>query len=342
MRSTTAILLLAVLFIGCIRSAKAEGTLDAVRKAGVVACGLVADEDDYSEADTHGNLTALGADYCRAMAAEILNDPGKARIFTMPDEPSALAALRTGKVDVVFGATPDPILGSIRQVAYGPPLMIDGQGVLVARRLGIRSLADLGGRDVCFINNSPAEHGLYDGLEPQLAKPEHRFPYSERGEMNIALMGGHCDAIIGDISWLANVRVSFQSRAKDFEILPETISTDPFSPAYRSGDAAWGALVDWTVWGLLQAETHGITQANVGSLGDSKDVTIRRLVGTDPWIGKALGVSDRAFAQAVAAVGNAGEIYDRDVGVRLGLPRGRSALAAKGGLSWALPVEPLQ
>lgn len=319
-------------------------TLAAVRRAGALRCGVVTDVDDYSEADTHGDLSALGADFCRALAAEALGDAGRALFLSLPDEPGGLAALRDGRVDVLFGATPHPVVAGVYGVAFGPPMFFDGQGFLVARDSGIASPADLGGRNVCFINASPPEQGLYDALEPRLAVPEARFPFSERGEMEAALVGGHCDAITGDVSWMANVRSAFHAQVERFVVLPETITLDPMAPAYRVGDAQWAALVDWTVWALLQAEEHGITRGNAEAMRASADPVVRRLTGGLPWIARSLGVGEDAFRLAIEAVGNYGEMYERDVGggSALALPRGRNALASRGGLMWALPVEPLQ
>ncbi len=323
-------------------AAHAGGTLDAIRESGTLTCAVVTDLDDYSEADTHGNLSALGADVCRAVAAVALGDPGKAMFLSLPDEPSGLAALRDRKADLLLGVTPDPVTGGRYGVAFGPPIFFDGQGVLVAKDSGIASLADLAGRHVCFISGSPAEQTLYDAIEPRLPKPEVRFPYSERGEMEAALVGGHCDAITGDVSWLANVRVAFHAQVSRFTVLPETASLDPVSPAYRAGDASLASVVGWTVWALLQAEEHGVTQANAGSLHGSADPVVRRLTGELPWIGRELGVSDAGFRRAIEAVGNYGELFERDVGMgsRLELPRGRNALASRGGLMWALPIQP--
>jgi len=336
--------LAAVLLCAAARVAQAGQTIGAVREAGKLACGVVTDEDDYSEADTHGNLSALGADFCRAVAAEVLGDPGKLVIHTMADEPGALGVLRDGKIDVLFGATPNPIIGETYGVRYGAPIFYDGAGLLVSTQGGIKTLADLSHRSVCFINASPPEHILYDQLEPRLAQPEWRFPYTERGEMEVALVDGHCDAMIGDISWLANVRSAFHAQIKRFTVLPERLTIDPFSPVTRVADAQWNALIDWTVWALLQAEEQGVTKENAVAMRDSSNPVVRRLTGATPWIGKAFDISDDGFLHAIQAVGNYGEIYDRDVGMhsRLELPRGRNELASRGGLMWALPVEPLQ
>ena len=333
-----------VLLLALPSLAHAGATLDAVRRAGTVTCGVVTDIDDYSEADTHGDLSDMGGDFCRALAAEIFGNPAQARFLSLPDEPAGLAAVRDKRANVLFGATPNPVVGAAFGLSFGPPMFFDGQGFLVAKDSGIATLDDLSKRRVCFINASPPEQTLYDALEPRLKTPEMRFPFSERGEMEVALIDDHCDAITGDVSWLANARRSFHAQVSRFEILPETISTDPLAPTYRSDDPQWAALVDWTVWALLQAEEHGITQANAETMRGSKDVVVQRLVGATPWLGKALGVSDDAFLHAVQAVGNYGELYRRDVGEASGLqlPRGRNRLASAGGLMWALPVEPLQ
>ena len=342
---TLPLLMAAALLLVCsIPAAHAGATLDRIRAAGTLTCGVITDEEDYSEADRHGDLSMLGADYCRALAAELFADAGKARFLTLRDEPDGLAALRDGKVDVLFGATPNPVIGAIYKAAFGPPLFFDGQGFLVSDRSGIKTLAGLAGRHVCFINASPPEQLLYDALDPQLAKPSVHFPFTERGEMIDAFIAGHCDAVTGDISWMANVRAGIHARASTVSILPGTISVDPFSPAYRRDDPQFASLVDWTVWALLQAEEHGVTQADIGAMRGSPDPVARRLAGSTSWIAKSLGLPEDGFARAIAAVGNFGEIYDRDVGEKsaLRLPRGRNALASNGGLMWALPVEPLQ
>ena len=325
-------------------AAHAGPTLDAIRSAGSVTCAVVTDVDDYSEIDSHGNLSALGADFCHALAAEIFGDPGKALLLSRPDEQTGIIAVRDKRASVLFGATPNPMIGNAFGVSFGPPMFFDGQGFLVAKDKGISTLDQLGGRDVCFINASPAERTLYTGLDPKLAKPEAHFPFTERGELEVALLDDHCDAMTGDVSWLANARLGFKRFASRFVIMPATISLDPLSPAYRRDDPDWAALIDWTVWSLLQAESYGITQANAATMRDSKDVGVRRLLGTSPWLQKALGVSDDAFFHAIEAVGNYGEMYDRDVGAgsALKLPRGPNALAANGGLMWALPIETLE
>jgi general L-amino acid transport system substrate-binding protein len=327
---------------GCcalIQPADAGTVLDRVRSAKVVTCGIDTDEADYSEADTHGNLAALGADICRAVAVATLGPGAVVKAVKYLDEPSGLAALKSGKIDLLAGATPSLQNAAIYGAAFGPVVFYDAQGFMVAKTSGIHTLRDLAGRQVCTISESPADHAMQTALK-QRHIAYQPFPFEEIGEMQAAFLGGHCQALTGDISALADTRPLFHKQADDFTILPETITTDPLAPAYAAGDAEWAAIVNWTMAALIQAEEDGITQANVDAMKDSDNPDIRLLRGAPRGVGHFLGLDEDWAARAIRAVGNYGEIFDRDVGLRspLRLPRGQNALWTKGGLIYAPPL----
>ena len=124
-------------------------------------------------------------------------------------------------------------------------------------------------------------------------------------------------------------------------ILPELISKEPLGPLVRRGDDEWLAIVRWVVYGLLEAEENGITQANVDQLkADSTDPVVGRLLGKSEDTGKLLGLDRDWLARAIKAVGNYGEIYERNVGEKtpVGLARGKNRLWTDGGLHYALPL----
>ena len=109
----------------------------------------------------------------------------------------------------------------------------------------------------------------------------------------------------------------------------------------RRGDDEWAAIVKWTIYGLLEAEEAGITQANVDDLkANTKDPAIGRMLGTTEDTGKLLGLDKEWLARAVKTTGNYGEIFERNVGPKsaLQLPRGLNNLWNKGGVQYAPPV----
>jgi general L-amino acid transport system substrate-binding protein len=320
-------------------SARAGSVLDGVKAAGKVPCGIITEEADWNKEDLHGSLATLGGEFCKGIAVAVFGDAAKADIHPYAIEQDGFEALKKGAVDVVAGVTPSASSLVFYGVAFGPPIFYDAQGFMVHKASGIGSLADLAGRKICFIDGTENGPVLFATMKAR-GISFIPFPFQEEGEMDAGLVVGHCDAVTADISKLAQVRAQFHSMVNDFVILPERLTLSPVALAYRQGDAQWGAIVDWTVHALVQAEASGVTQTNVAVMRDSEDPVIQKLLGVNWAAGQALGLDRDWAAHLIAALGNYGEIYARTVGEEspLRLPRGLSALWTNGGLMHPLPV----
>ena len=75
-------------------------------------------------------------------------------------------------------------------------------------------------------------------------------------------------------------------------------------------------------------------------LKKSDNPAVKRFLGVTPGMGKNLNLSEEWAYNAVKAVGNYGEVFERNVGkaTPLKLERGLNALWTKGGLQYAMPV----
>jgi general L-amino acid transport system substrate-binding protein len=156
-----------------------------------------------------------------------------------------------------------------------------------------------------------------------------------------AYFSGRCQAYTTDASGLASVRNKEAKVPAEHMILPELISKEPLGPSVRRGDDELFAIVKWVVYGLIEAEEYGITQANVDKmLADSQDPVVLRILGKSEDTGKLLGLERTWMVSALKAVGNYGEIFERNVGPKtpLNLPRGTNSLWNQGGLMYAPPV----
>jgi general L-amino acid transport system substrate-binding protein len=127
-------------------------------------------------------------------------------------------------------------------------------------------------------------------------------------------------------------------------LLPEVLSKEPLSPATVNADPAWADAVRWIIHGLMQAEELGITQANVDAkVAEAKANTnladLRRFLGVEGDFGKQLGLPANFVVLALKAVGNYGEIFERNVGAgsMLKLERGLNRQWNQGGLIYAPP-----
>jgi general L-amino acid transport system substrate-binding protein len=341
MGKISALLALAIagVMIGAGPVANAGTTLDKVKAAGTLACGVNTEEPEYSTQDAHGNHGAFDLDVCKAVAVAVLGQNAKLTVTPFRDEQDALKALKSGKIALLATGSSNYINTVKDGFAFSRPVFYDYQGLLVSKAMGIKSPADLAGKKVCFLGGTEIEIQL-QGYMKREKIDWLPFSFQEEGEMEAAFITGNCAAISADVSQLAYEQIAFKGMAKNFEILPDVIAKDPLSLAYRSDDLEWGRLVDWSMEALIQAEENGVTRANLGEMMKSDDPVAQRLLGTWRGYGQSLGLRDSWAADVIEAVGNYGEIYERDLGSEsaMKLARGANNLWTKGGLMYALPI----
>ena len=315
--------------------------LDRVRRRGTLNCGVAKEEEDYSRSEDHGNRAALDIDFCQAVAVAVLGPGTQLVIKSFPDEPAANAALQTGDIDLLASGSPT-VANTARGFTYTPPILFDGQGFLLPKNPAVHTPLDLAGKKVCFLTASDAEAGLHS-YAAKHGIGYIWYPFSEAGEMEAAFFTGNCDAVTGDVTSLANIRGIGGTRLADYTILPQLIRQDPLAAA-TFGDAPFAALVSWTLQALIAAEQLHVTQAGVHALLSSPTLSsqpeLQQLLGQRYGIGSLLGLQPHWAADVVQAVGNYGEIFDRDLGDNsaLHLDRGENQLWTAGGLQFALPL----
>ncbi len=315
-----------------------HATLDRVRGAKRLVCGIAKEEEDYSRSEDHGNRAAFDIDLCKAVAIAVLGPGAPVVIRSFPDEPFALRALDAGEVDVVATASLS-MRNAAQHIALSAPVLFDGQSMLLPNNDAVHTAADLAGKRVCFLTGSAAEEGLHHYAEVHGISFVW-YPFSEAGEMEAAFFTGNCDAITSDLTQLANIRAIDPRRAAEFTILPETFRQDPLATATWAGDSQFTAMVQWTVQALLQAEELGVMRANVQAKLGSADPATQQLLGQRFGAAAALGLPVHWAANVVAVVGNYGELYERDLGAEsaLRLARGLNRPWNRGGALYAAPV----
>ncbi len=312
-------------------------TLNSIRAAHHMECGTVAGTDDWNGEDVHGNLSALEAEICRAVAVAILGDADSLTIRVFPAEPEALNALKAGAIHLAVGISPSATLATQFGVGFGPPVSYDSQRFLVSKYSGITELAGLRDKVICAIDMSPPERVLREEMTARHI-PYALMSHSEQGEMDAAMAVSRCVGTAME-SKLAQSRADFHAPASDYVFLPERFGLNPVVPAYRYGDQKFGLVVDWTVGALIEAEALGITQGNVAAALKRDDMRAEQLLGNDFATAQALGLAHDWAAKVIAATGNYGEIFQRTAGRLYHLDRGLNALWTEGGLMRPLPMK---
>jgi len=290
--------------------------------------------------DEHGSRVDFDHDICNAAAAAILGKTYRVILKGYPDEDTALKSLRAHEIDMVASVSDDFTHNAGPGVRLSHPILFDWQAFMVPRTARIKRGSQLAGKKICFLAETEAEVNVRSWFN-QRHLNFVPFPFQEEGEMEAAFVTGNCSALFGDATRLANTRVAINRPSQDYVILSDLVGLDPLASACRSDDPEFGNIIDWTIEVLLLAEEKGVTKQNLGQALASGDPATMRLLDRTHALGRPLDLDDRWTERVIEAVGNYGEIFQRDVGrdSLLGLPRNQNALRIHGGLMQGLPLK---
>ncbi|MDB5414612.1 MAG: amino acid transporter substrate-binding protein [Rubritepida sp.] len=313
-------------------------TLNAIRARGTLACGVNASTPGFTTVDSRGNYTGMVADLCRGLAAAIFGDATKVR-FVPLSFATRFTALNAGEVDLLFLTSTQTVLrDTTLGLRFVAPYFYDGHGFMVRRDANVTTVDGLAGATICLNPGTTneqitAEYFRSKGLTftPVLLE--------QNEQVRAAMAAGRCDAFGFDASGLAAMRSSLPD-PNAWVILPGLFSKEPYSAVIRRGDESWFEIVRWFTFALFEAEESGITQANVDEMRrTSQDANVRRLLGAVPEVGQALRLDPAWALNAIKAIGNYGELYERHLGPNtpLAMPRGSNNLWTQGGLHYSPP-----
>ena len=313
-------------------------TVTAIEERGTLLCsGHNGSYFGFVEVNDKNEWKGLDIDLCRALTTAILGDPTKAQIIPL-SWAQRFPALQSGDVDVIIKATGwtmgrDTELG----LQFSLPYFFGGAQLMAHGDLGITEAKDLGGGTVCVEAGTTIERIVADYLKT--LNVEHTMvSYEKASELRAAYLANRCDAFAAWGPFLAVLRATEMENPDAHTILNDQLSSEPIAAAMRQGDEEFVDVVNWMLAALLVAEENGVTKANVADMvANPPNPKIARLLGVEPGIGERLGMRDTWAREMIAAMGNYGEIYDRNIGANspYKLERGLNNLWSHGGVLYA-------
>lgn len=324
--------------VGSATLAQAQGKLAEVRNRGNLVCGVNDVLPGFGTINEQGEHEGFDVDFCRAIAAAVLGD-AEAVTYRPLSAQERFTAVQTGEVDVLIRNTTwtssrDTEVG----LNFAPVTFYDGQGFMVRNNSGIESLEDLEGRRIGVQSGTTTELNLADVMSALNIQYEPVI-FETSDQLVAAYDDGAVDAWTTDKSGLASLLVSLNDPS-EHRILDATISKEPLAPAVLQGDDQWFDVVKWVIFGLMEAEEYGITSENVRELAEtSTNPNVQRILGAEPGPVEQIGLEADGIATAIEAVGNYGEIYERNLGegTPFNIPRGLNAQYYDGGLIYGIP-----
>jgi len=314
-------------------------TLSDVKARGKLLCGVNPGLQGFAAQGADGAWAGFDVDFCKAVAAAVLGDAAKVE-FVPLNAVERFDKLKSGAVDVLARNTTWTMQRetgtAIRFVGVS---YHDGQGFIVKKLLGVTSALNLTGASICFLSGTTTKDNVEDFFrEKQMTFTPVMF--DNIADLVKAFDASKCDTYTADMSQLYAIRLKL-ANPDDSIVLPDVISKEPLGPAVRQGDEQWFNIVRWTLFALIDAEEMGVASAGVDTLKtDSTKPDVRRLLGLEGTFGADMGLDPDWAARAIKAVGNYGEIFDRNLGKAspLLIERGLNALWNGGGILYAPPV----
>ena len=326
---------------------ESAGRLAQVQERGKVICASRNDVPGYGSLDDSGRNVGFDIDLCRAVATAVLGDPEAIEIQYITAAERG-PTIQSGEVDLLVRTVTWTTSRDAQWGNYAQTMFYDGQGFMVPADLGVTSAYELSGAAVCVTSGTTTELNMADFFR-QNNMDYNPQVFEDTDVVLDSYKSGACDVFTNDRSQLAALRTALPNPS-DHVILPETISEEPLGPVVPHGDDQWFDIIKTVMSGLIYAEAYGINSGNVSQVAGGENVKAKRLLGTEGTIGQeSLGLSETFMQDVINAVGNYGEIYDRNLGPDgIDLPRegGRNALwsdapcgdCPKGGQIYAAPL----
>lgn len=330
---------LLVLAFAALPQGEAGEVLNGIKTRGQLRCGVGEGIPGFSEQGADGRWRGFDVDFCRAVAAAVLGDPDKVELVPLLTS-TRFPALQTRRIDLLLNNTTWTLTReAVLKVQFPGILFYDGQGFLVPAK--IATLADLDGATICVERGTTHQRNLKAYFEAKGWSMKPLLIDSAPAAAE-AFFAGRCRAYTSDASHLAAMRLRAPSDPQAFVILPERISREPFSPVVWGGDLEWATVIRWVLNVLILAEEYGVSRDNLDAvIAESRNPLVQRTAEEANIIARSIGIEPGWGIRALRAVGNYGEIYERNVGrdSPLKIERGLNRLWTQGGLHYSPPSD---
>jgi ABC-type amino acid transport substrate-binding protein len=230
-----------------------SGTLAKIRTSGLVTIGYRDASVPFSYLGPGRAPIGYSIDICLAIVdairAELSNDAIQVKYFPV-NSLTRIPLVVDGTVDLECGSTTNN-LERQKQVAFSPIFFVSGTKVMVKRASKYRSYRDLRGRAVAVTEGTTNEAAIKavnakEGLAIKVVQ------FRDHDQSFAALAAGKVDAWAGDDA-LLYAQAAESATPRDFAVLPEYLSYDPYGIMFRRNDPAFAALVKRTFEELAES-----------------------------------------------------------------------------------------
>ncbi len=248
MRRTLSLTLAILLLVGAATPALAETVLEKINRTGVLTAGTRTASIPFAFIDEKNQWVGFSIDLLEAIRERLEKKLGKPikldKKEVTPATRIPLVANRT--IDIECGST-TYTRGRDETVDFSINFFFTGSQLLVKKGSGIRGLADVAGKRVGATQGTTNEKAL------RAAQPRAEVvTFQDHAAGFLALEQGKIVAYVTDGILLAGLAAKAKN-PKDYEVVGDFFSKDPYSCIVPENDSDWRDFVNHTLMELIDS-----------------------------------------------------------------------------------------
>ena len=219
------------------------GTLKKIKDSGSVVIGYRESSLPFSYLNAARRPIGYSIDLCLEIVEEVkdalgLEDLNVKYVAVTPE--NRIDMVVSGKVDLECGSTTNNVERQ-KRVAFSPVIFVSGTKLMVRRPVTIRSYRDLKDKTVAVTAGTTNLAAMKTLSEKQ--KLGMRFMVAKDHSHSFALVEkGQADAFATDDVLLYGL-IAKSGRPRDFQVIGDFLSYDPYGIMYRKDDPDFAAVV---------------------------------------------------------------------------------------------------
>ena len=219
-----------------------SGTLAKVRAAGALTIAYRESSVPFSYLSARGEPIGYSIELCKKLGEAIGEAIGREitlKWLAVTSE-TRIDAIASGRADLECGSTTNN-LERQKLVAFSPVIFVSGTKLLVRRGSPIRSYRNLAGKTVVVTAGTTNENAMRE-LARRFKLSFRQVSARDHAESYAQLAAGKADAFATDDVLLYGLLAQHRSQ-KEYQVVGEFLSYDPYGIMFRKNDAQLAELV---------------------------------------------------------------------------------------------------
>jgi glutamate/aspartate transport system substrate-binding protein len=219
------------------------GTMKKIKDSGTITIGNRETSVPFSYLDDKQQPIGYSMDICAAIVEEVKKELGLATLtvkYNPVTSQTRIPLMANGTIDIECGSTTNT-LSRQKQVAFAPVTYITGTKLLVKKSSKIKSYKDLKGKTVVVTQGTTNER-IIKALSDKDNLGIKFLNAKDHAESFLTVESGRAVAFSMDDILLYGLAGKAKN-PKDFEVVGDYLSYDPYGMMYRKNDEDFGVVI---------------------------------------------------------------------------------------------------